>query len=112
VSTTVQVNGSKTCTATFTAGLVNGPPYSMTISPRPTGGTVNGAGLNCGTGGTACAVTMPASMALGLVATPASGYTFTGWTGNCTGTNASMYVWLGGPRTCSATFTPVGGGSH
>ena len=110
VSTTVQVDGTRTCSATFMAGLVSGPPYSMTISARPTGGTVIGAGLNCGTAGSACSVTMPASMALGLVATPASGYTFTGWTGNCSGTNPSIYVWLGGARTCSATFTPVGGG--
>jgi len=112
-STTLQVDAIKSCSATFTStGLVNGPPYSMTISPRPTGGTIQGAGLNCGTGSTACSVTMPASMPLGLQATPASGYTFTAWSGDCAGTNPSLYVQLGGPRTCSATFTPVGGGSH
>jgi uncharacterized repeat protein (TIGR02543 family) len=109
-NTTIQVDGVKTCTATFTTGTVNGPPYTMTISPRPTGGTVTGAGLNCGSTGSLCAVTMPAPMSLGIQATAAAGYTFAGWSGNCTGTNPSIYVWLGGARTCSATFTPVGGG--
>ena len=109
-STTIQVDGVKTCTATFTTGTVNGPPYTMTVSPRPTGGTVTGAGLNCGTGGSLCAVTMPAPMSLGIQATAAAGYTFTGWSGNCTGTSPGIFVWLGGARTCSATFTPVGGG--
>ena len=111
-STTVQVNGVKTCSATFATGPVNGPPYTMTISPRPTGGTVMGAGLNCGTGGSLCAVTMPAPMPMGLQATPAAGYAFAGWTGDCTGTNPSLYVNLAGPRTCGATFVPTGGGGH
>jgi hypothetical protein len=32
------------------------------------------------------------------------------WTGDCTGTTAGLWLALGGPRTCGATFTPVGGG--
>ncbi|MFO7691655.1 MAG: InlB B-repeat-containing protein, partial [Vicinamibacterales bacterium] len=107
-STTIQVDGVKTCSATFTAGSVNGPPYTMTISPRPTGGTVTGAGLNCGTGGTLCSASMPAAMSYGMSATPDSGYTFGGWSGDCIGTNPSLTVYLAGPRTCGATFTPNG----
>jgi uncharacterized repeat protein (TIGR02543 family) len=83
----------------------------MTISPRPTGGTVTGAGLNCATVGTLCTASMPAPMAYGMSAAPAPGYVFGGWTGDCTGTNPSLYINLAGPRTCGATFTPVGGGS-
>jgi len=108
-TTTVTVDGIKTCTATFTAAQTTGPPYTMTISPTPTGGTVTGAGLKCGAGGTQCSVTMPAAMTLGLEATPASGYTFSGWTGNCSGTSAGIYVQLTGARTCGATFTAGGG---
>ncbi|HPK71366.1 MAG TPA: InlB B-repeat-containing protein, partial [Vicinamibacterales bacterium] len=106
LTTTVTVDGATTCTATF-GGLAAGPPYTMTISPVPTGGTITGAGLNCGTGGSACSVTMPASMTLGLQATPAAGYTFTGWTGDCSGTNASLAINLTGARTCGATFAPM-----
>jgi uncharacterized repeat protein (TIGR02543 family) len=72
------------------------------------GGTVTGAGLACGTGGAACAYTAPASMPYGMQATPDAGFTFTGWTGNCSGTNASLYILLSGARTCSATFTRAG----
>jgi len=86
----------------------SGPPYTLTFTP-PTGGKVQGAGINCGAGGTACSVTMPAAMTLGLSATASAGYTFTAWTGDCTGTTASLWLALGGPRTCGATFTPVGG---
>jgi hypothetical protein len=107
-STTVTVDGVKTCTATFAAGLPTGPPYTMTISPLPTGGTVTGAGLGCGVGGTLCSVTMPAPMTLGLLATPAAGYTFSGWTGNCSGTSTGIYLALAGARTCGATFIPAG----
>ncbi|HNV02457.1 MAG TPA: hypothetical protein PKH99_04005, partial [Vicinamibacterales bacterium] len=107
LTTTVTVDGATTCTATF-GGLAAGPPYTMTIGPVPTGGTVTGAGLNCGAGGSACSVTMPASMTLGLQATPAAGYTFTGWTGNCAGSTASLFLALTGARTCSATFSPAG----
>ena len=107
-STTVSVDGAKTCTATFTLGPVNGPPYTLTISPKPSGGTVAGAGINCGTGGSACSVTMPAPMTIGIQATADSGYTFAGWTGNCSGTAAAINVQLNGPRTCSAVFSPVG----
>ena len=112
-STTVLVDAARTCSATFTAtggGPVNGPPYTLTIT-SPAGGKIDGAGINCGAGGTACAVTMPAAMTLGLTATPSAGYTFTAWTGDCTGSAGSQWVALNGPRACGATFTPVGGGA-
>ena len=53
----VPVDAAKTCWATFTA---TAPTYSLTIAPVPTGGTVTGSGLTCGTGGAACAVTLAA----------------------------------------------------
>ena len=86
----------------------SGPPYTLTFT-QPTGGKVQGAGINCGAGGTACSVTMPAAMTLGLSATASAGYTFTAWSGDCTGTTTSLWLALGGPRACGATFTPVGG---
>jgi uncharacterized repeat protein (TIGR02543 family) len=111
-TTTVPVDAAKTCSATFTSGSVSGPPYTMTISPQPTGGTVTGAGLNCGVNGSLCTASMPASMSYGMSATAAAGYVFGGWTGDCSGTNPSLTIQLAGPRTCGATFNPVGGGSN
>ena len=85
-------------------GPTNGPPYTLTITP-PTGGKVAGAGMNCGAGGTACAVTMPAPMTIGIEATASTGYPFTGWSGDCSGTSAWVSVNLQGPRTCTANFS-------
>ena len=101
---------NKQVTIDVTSGLPTGPPYTLTITP-PTGGKVAGAGINCGAGGTACAVTMPVAMTIGITATPSTGYTFTSWSGDCSGTSASYSVNLQGPRTCAATFTPTGGGT-
>jgi uncharacterized repeat protein (TIGR02543 family) len=47
---------------------------------------------------------MPAALWLGLQATADRGYTFTGWTGDCSGTQTAYTLALTGPRTCSATF--------
>jgi uncharacterized repeat protein (TIGR02543 family) len=49
-------------------------------------------------------------MPYGMQATPAAGYAFTGWTGNCSGTNPSLYILLSGAQTCGATFAPIGTG--
>lgn len=112
VATSVQVNAERTCTATFTpiGGTSDGPPYTLTISPVPAGGTVTGAGINCGAGATKCSVTMPAPMKIGLEAAAGAGFTFAGWTGHCAGTTAGLYLPLNGPRTCGASFTATGGG--
>ena len=94
-----------TPTAPGTGGtLPMGAPYTLTVA-RPTGGTIQASGIDCGTRGKQCSVTMPAALWLGLQATPDRGYTFMGWTGHCSGTQPGYSLALAGPRTCSATFT-------
>ena len=45
-----------------------------------------------------------------MEATASAGYTFTAWTGDCSGTRRRRTVLaLNGPRTCGAMFTPAGG---
>ena len=107
---TVRQNGLSTSPAT----------YQLTVS-RPSGGTVHGAGIRCGTTGTTCQVTMSGSMSLGLQAAPDSGYAFSGWTGACSGTSPSYTLQLDGVKSCGAIFgalpttpssgTPATGGS-
>ncbi|MFO7695075.1 MAG: hypothetical protein R6V57_18480 [Vicinamibacterales bacterium] len=92
-----------TSTTTTSGSLPTGAPYTLTIA-RPAGGTIQAAGINCGTKGTQCSVTMPAPMWLGLQATSDPGYIFTGWTGQCSGTEPGYALVLTGPRSCSATF--------
>ena len=85
---------------------VNARQYRLTVT-RPTGGMVFSAGISCGTTGTTCQVTMPGSMQMGVEAQPDSGYTFSGWTGDCRGTSAAFLLTLDGAKTCGATFTAV-----
>ncbi|MGE5199903.1 MAG: hypothetical protein ACM3H9_09705, partial [Rhodospirillaceae bacterium] len=47
-----------------------GPPYSLTISPKPTGGTVQAAGIVCGDGGGSCSVTVNRASTIGMSANP------------------------------------------
>jgi hypothetical protein len=123
-SVLLTLDGVKTCGAVFTAAAPvapagpttssgagtapAGPRYALTVS-RPTGGTVMGAGIKCGTAGGFCWVGMPGSMTLGLEAVPDAGYAFAGWTGACAGTSPSVLLALDGVKTCGAAFTPARG---
>jgi hypothetical protein len=49
-------------------------------------------------------------MTIGIAATPSAGFTFGGWTGDCSGIASGIWVQLNGPRSCGAVFTPAGGG--
>jgi hypothetical protein len=118
------LEGPRACTATFipagsttippppentTGGIANGSlpmgaPYTLTVT-RPIGGTVKAAGIDCGTKGKQCSVTMPAALWIGLQATPDRGYVFTGWSSHCSGSQPSYSLALTGPRTCGAVFT-------
>jgi uncharacterized repeat protein (TIGR03803 family) len=109
-TTSVLVDAVKACSATFTAsggggGLPTGPPYTLTVTP-PVGGQIQAAGIRCGAGDTQCAVTMPAAMQVGLAAVPSAGYTFSGWSGDCSGTSPAYLLALNGARTCGAVFAP------
>ena len=120
-SFTVVLNGPKSCGATFVSasgppststplpdgGLLIGPPYTLTIV-RPSGGTVKGTGINCGTTAKSCQVTAPGPMNFALQATPDYGFAFLAWTGDCSGTSWSYLLALEGPRSCGASFVQIG----
>jgi hypothetical protein len=120
-SFTVVLNGPKSCGATFVSassppststplsdgGLPIGPPHTLTIV-RPSGGTVKGTGINCGTTAKSCQVTAPGPMNFALQATPDYGFAFLAWTGDCSGTSGSYLLALEGPRSCGASFVQIG----
>jgi hypothetical protein len=83
------------------------PTVILTINKTGGGaGTVSGGGINCGT---TCSAPVAVGSTITLTATPLSGSTFSGWSGDCTGTGScalSMTV----NRNVTANFhsdTPV-----
>ena len=77
-------------------------PLSVSLAGSGTG-AVSGLGISCpgncsGAYGNATTVT--------LIATPAAGSTFSGWSGDCSGTGACTLT-MGGPHNVTATFTPT-----
>ncbi len=87
-SVSVTMSGNKTVTANFQ--LIK---YSLTVTATPAaGGTVSGAGsYNSGD-------------VVTVKATPATGYIFTGWSGDATGTSSSVSVTMDGNKTVTANF--------
>jgi uncharacterized repeat protein (TIGR02543 family) len=93
------MNASKTVTATFAAIVQTS---TLTVTKVGTG-TVVGTGISCGTD---CTETVTSGTTISLTAAPATGFTFTGWSGACTGTGACSVV-VNAAKTATATFTAV-----
>lgn len=86
------------------ATATNATLYAVTVSKAGTGsGTVasSPSGVDCG--GT-CSASFNAGTSVGLSATPATGSTFTGWSGACTGTGGCTLV-VDAAKSVTATFT-------
>jgi streptogramin lyase len=103
---TVTVNAATTVTATFTFG-----PRTLTALTVTTTGTATGtvtsapAGINCGT---TCSASYVTGTSVTLAATPATGYSFTGWSGGgCSGTG-TCGVTMNTATSVSASFAPIG----
>ncbi len=80
--------------ATFALGVTKSG--SGTVSSVP-------AGINCGT---TCSASFASGTQVALTATPASGYTFDGWSGACTGISVCN-VTMNAAAAVTATFKPV-----
>ena len=85
---TVTMDGPKSVTANFVQ------QFSLTVSADPSeGGSVSPSGTTTYDTGTPVTVT----------ANPASGYTFTGWSGDCSGSGPCA-VTMDGPKSVTANF--------
>jgi uncharacterized repeat protein (TIGR01451 family) len=98
---TIMVDGDKVVTATFTL-------YTYTLSVNVSGngaGSIQSdpAGIGCSTN---CASDFDYGTVVTLTATPATGSTFTGWTGACSGT-AACVVTVDGAKSVGAEFTLI-----
>ena len=102
----IYTQGSTLGNASFGTGSGGGVPtsYSLTVSRAGTGtGTVisSPSGINCGA---TCSASYSSGAIVGLTATPASGSTFAGWSGACTGTGACS-VTMSAAKTATANFS-------
>ncbi len=98
-SCVVQMNSNKSVTATFSQNDVY---YSLNVS-KTGSGTLSSepAGISCGAD---CSESFLIGTNVTITATADSGYTFTGWSGACTGTGACT-IPMTANRYVSATFT-------
>jgi gliding motility-associated-like protein/uncharacterized repeat protein (TIGR02543 family) len=90
-STAITMDGNKSVTANFRVKAPDKYTLATTASPVA-GGTVSGAGsYNSGD-------------VVTVKATPATGYIFTGWSGDVTGTSSSVTITMDGSKSVTANF--------
>jgi hypothetical protein len=93
------MDGDHAVTANF---QLVGATLTVTRAGTGTGKvTSTPAGINCGT---ACTATFPLGTSVTLKAAAAAGSRFTGWSGDCTGTNVNCKLKLSANRAATATF--------
>ena len=106
---------SSTCTLTMSAdhsAVANFSPnpvvtHILSVSKTGTGsGTVTSSpsGINCGS---TCSASFNDGTSVTLTETPASGSTFGGWSGDCSGTSSTCTVAMSADRSVTAQFDPV-----
>jgi len=98
----VVMNSNLTATATY---LQN---FTLTVSEVGQGTVTSGDGaINCTNGSGSCSAVYTSGTSVTLNASPASGYTFSRWSGACSGGNPCNLV-MNSNLTATATFAAVG----
>jgi hypothetical protein len=103
-STSVTLDGDRSCTATFDVVVVDPVMQNLTATVAGTGsGTVTSlpAGINCPDD---CSHEFEQGTEVTLNASADEGSQFLGWNGDCSGTAASSAVTLDQDGACTATF--------
>ncbi|WP_299990705.1 InlB B-repeat-containing protein, partial [uncultured Pontibacter sp.] len=95
LTTTVTMDTDKVVSATFE--VIPPTMYALTL-PQPENGSI---------AAEPSAPSHEAGTVVTLTATPASGYRFTGWTGDASGTETSTTVTMDADKTVSATFEVI-----
>jgi hypothetical protein len=100
------MSGPRTCGANFEsiAAGAKAVVWTLTIVPPKGGSILAAGGIQCGSLGSECSADLPDGVPVTLHRVPDDGYTFVSFTDECAPSGQTMMT---GPRTCSATFTPV-----
>ncbi|MCC7325965.1 MAG: hypothetical protein IT521_04070 [Burkholderiales bacterium] len=105
-------SGTSTCDLTMNANAavqatfapVAAGQFALTVHDFGEGAIVSvPGGINCGT---ACSAAFASGTEVTLLATPAPGYRFSGWSGACSGAQACV-VWMDDLANVSALFAPI-----
>ena len=79
--------------------------YTLTVNQAGQGTVISTDGeINCANGSGTCSATYSSGSSVTMNATPASGWTFSGWSGACTGSNPCSFV-VNSNLSVAATFT-------
>jgi uncharacterized repeat protein (TIGR02543 family) len=100
----VELETSKNCTAIFQEAILPPAPTDVTLTVEivGTGGvTTDDGGINCDDD---CIENYAPDTMVTLVATPAEGYRFKGWSGSCSGTDETLTITMDMSKDCVATF--------
>ena len=102
---TVSVTEGKTVLAAF----AQDQPATLTVHTSGNGSvTSSPAGISCSnTATTGCAATFTTNAQVVMTETPASGYRFYGWSGPCTGTDATCTLSMNESKSLTAVFVQV-----
>jgi hypothetical protein len=96
----VIMNSNLSATATFTP-----PNYTLTVNEVGQGTVTSTDGeINCTNGSGTCSAVYASGTSVTLNATGASGWTFSGWSGSCSGGNPCIVI-MNGNVSETATFT-------
>jgi hypothetical protein len=101
------MNAARNVTATFNTG--GGGPFTLTVAKTGWGGpessvTSSPAGITCGAD---CSQSYTSGTSVTLTATPAGGFVFDHWEGDCGGTSTTCNVIMGSDKAVIAAFDDV-----
>ncbi|TSC77493.1 MAG: polyhydroxybutyrate depolymerase [Parcubacteria group bacterium Gr01-1014_33] len=81
-------------------------PQTFTLTTSVIGsGRVTGTGIDCGTD---CTEQYISGTSVPLTVTPSTGYTFSGWSGACSGTQTTCRITMDGNKNVGAEFISIG----
>jgi len=98
----VAMTQARTCGATFAKVAAPPPATTFPLSiTKPSGGTILGVRIMCGTAGNDCSTDVPSGQPVVLHFQPDPGFTFVAFTGECDGNGQTTMT---SAKTCGATF--------